>query len=82
MENLSFSGFSANEIFATSPWTIKPMKKSTTLLVNPDIFKDFTYVLEQRYGQPENKGLQHGLIYRARGTDDDTEGDVVNHHML
>ena len=77
MENLSFSGFSANEIFATSPWTIKPMKKSTTLLVNPDIFKDFTYVLEQRYGQPENKGLQHGLIYRARGTDDDTEGDVV-----
>ena len=60
MENLSFSGFSANEIFATSPWTIKPMKKSTTLLVNPDIFKDFTYVLEQRYGQPENKGLQHG----------------------
>ena len=77
MEDLPFSGFSANEIFATSPWTIKPMKKSTTLLVNPDIFKDFTYVLEQRYGQPENKGLQHGLIYRATGTDDDTEGDVV-----
>ena len=77
MENLSISGFSANEIFATSPWTIKPMKKSTTLLVNPDIFKDFTYVLEQRYGQPENKGIQHGLIYRARGTDDDTEGNVV-----
>ena len=61
--NLTFGGFSAEEIYGESKWRIEPMTKSTTISVNPIYFDSLISQLTHLYGHPVNKGKRHGLIH-------------------
>ena len=63
--NLSFAGFSTEDIFGDSKWRIEPKSLSTTISVNPIHYDSLISELTNLYGEPENKGKQHGRIFRC-----------------
>lgn len=78
MVNFSFPGFSTTDIFDDSPWIIQPKSKSTTIAVNPNMYDCLIREFNSRYGPPEDRGKQHGHIYRCWLSTDDEEAEVMD----
>ena len=78
MVNFSFAGFTTSDIFDDSMWIIQPKSKSTTISVNPAIYDELMKEFNSRYGPPQDKGIQHGHIYRCWiSTEEDTKERIT-----
>ena len=78
MVNFSFAGFTTSDIFDDSMWIIQPKSKSTTISVIPIIYDELMKEFSSRYGPPQDKGTQHGHIYRCWiSTDEGTKERIT-----